>query len=509
MQSPESADDVELHAILCAQRIREVAMERDLPSDELYDDELGDGDVTVSLARAALERWGSAIATEFMGLVEHHLRVQSAMPSAPVAASLRVLAELKSARNGEDEDWNALGMRWSNEGDLLSAEGAFLIAAEEDPDDPAPLNNLAGCFQQRADFRQAEETYLRAARLDESRFEPHRNLVSLAFERGDFRSAERHARVAVELAPERPELHLALADALTRQGKLQASETVLRAALEQHPEARVWSTLGEVLVKLGQHAEGVAAHRTAFEREPTLAFQISLVEALFASGDREAGHQESERAARAFPESALPYYTSGRHFRHAGRVAEAREALLKALEHEPDMPEALLELGVVHFEQGELDHAERAWRFLIDEEHAERRRELFVSAHVNLALVAIRRDKFDIARDLLDRAVAAEPDSCLAHYNYASLMMRDGDFAASMQHVQLALRKDPELVPALLLAAALFYRRRDEALATEMLQRVLAVDPENRDAKSGIEQLHRDEREPWYFRWLPSLLRGK
>lgn len=100
---------------------------------------------------------------------------------------------------------------------------------------------------------------------------------------------------------------------------------------------------------------------------------------------------------------------------------------------------------------------------------------------------ALARGDLTAARDLLGRAVAAQPPLAIAHANHARVLQADGDAEGALAALDRALRLDPAAYPAHFEKAAIYGRlgrARDQSLAYEaglrLLPPAVAATPEMR-----------------------------
>lgn len=157
---------------------------------------------------------------------------------------------------------------------------------------------------------------------------------------GDRERAEVAFEHALEMAPDLPEARAGLAVALRVDGRPAEAVRHLDAALAADPElAEAHADRGEALLALGREEDAMAA----------------LAEALALDPDQVAARLVRARTlaarARAAPAAAA----------RAALLARARRDLLHALEARPSLALAHADLGWVHWLEGDLPAAARAY----------------------------------------------------------------------------------------------------------------------------------------------------
>lgn len=116
---------------------------------------------------------------------------------------------------------------------------------------------------------------------------------------------------------------------------------------------------------------------------------------------------------------------------------QAFEAYEHAFSADPERPDALLNCGTLHYEDGNLEKAAEYFRraLTVDPENA--------LAHFNLGSVLDEAGETERARQHLRQAVRLRPDYADAHYNLAFVCEKLGAAAEALQHWQEYVRLDP------------------------------------------------------------------
>jgi cytochrome c-type biogenesis protein CcmH/NrfG len=138
-----------------------------------------------------------------------------------------------------------------------------------------------------------------------------------------------------------------------------------------------------------------------------------------------------QRARELDPGHALTLAALGIALNQAKRYAEAKETLDRALRLSPEDPEILAVLAEA--EEGLDDHAAA-------EGHARsalERNPRHPVALLVVGMIRMQQQRYDEARDALEDAVAAAPESSKAHYQLSLACTRVGDRACAAREVEL------------------------------------------------------------------------
>jgi tetratricopeptide (TPR) repeat protein len=288
---------------------------------------------------------------------------------------------------------------------------ALLLAAAAWAHEPA--------VQQRETPARAREAYARALELD-----------------AEGRSSESLPLLweAAGLAPGDPEIQNRLGEALDRMGALDAAMDAFRRALAARPDFRkAADNLVLTLGKAGRSPEAIERARAivaAAPRDANAHFTLGLAQS---EADVTEAIGTFRRALELDPRHALARYNLALVLKRADRTTEAIDELQRTLEIAP-RAEAHYTLGVIYWQQGDLERAERALRAA---EAAEPR---YADAHYTLGVVLAARGDRKGAIDALRRAIALRPDLPGAHYSLGQVLRQGGDAAAGDAHLAEADR---------------------------------------------------------------------
>lgn len=187
----------------------------------------------------------------------------------------------------------------------------------------------------------------------------------------------------------------------------------------------------------------------------------------------EEGLRWADRAIAADPAAAAPHYSFGRLWELAGRPDRAEASYRRVLGLDPDHAKAYNNLGCVLSLQGKLDEALACYRqaLQLDPQQPEanqnyaamtsdaaaqeaaiqgylrqtQRHPTDARAFTNLANIYISLGRNREGMEILDRAIALDPDRADAHYSRSLLLLSQGDYAAGWKEYEWRWRLDNPL----------------------------------------------------------------
>jgi tetratricopeptide (TPR) repeat protein len=279
---------------------------------------------------------------------------------------------------------------------------------------------------------------------------------------------------AAGLAPNDPDIQNHLGEALDRLGALEASIDAFQRALAAKPDFRkAANNLILTLVKAGRGPEAVERARAivdAAPRDPNAHFTLALAQT---EQDIEGSIGSFGRVLELDPRHTLARYNLALALKRADRQAEAIEELKRALAIEP-RADVHYTLGVIHWQQGEMDKAIDSLRRAIDRDSRH------VDAHYTLGTVLKQARDWRGAIAALQRAIQLRPSLWSAHYTLGQVLQLSGDERGARARMAEAdrLRRRDELEREAGVWTAVGIARfeaRDTAGAIESLRRAVAV----------------------------------
>jgi tetratricopeptide (TPR) repeat protein len=234
--------------------------------------------------------------------------------------------------------------------DARQAVSLLRRAAAGKPGDSALLGELSAAHRLMGDFRASAEAAGEAVALNQNDATAQFMLGSARLNLNDAVGAREALERAIALTPDSADAQLHFAMACMRLKDFPPAAAALRRAVRLQPDdVECLAKLGRVLCELRQYDEALPLLRRAMELAPMEGrVHLGLVTALSGAGDIAAAEAACDRALQIAPEMAELWLYSGLSKAALGRFAEAADCYRKAIALDPDLEEpryALIRAG--------------------------------------------------------------------------------------------------------------------------------------------------------------------
>ncbi len=269
------------------------------------------------------------------------------------------------------------------------------------------------------------------------------------------------------------ELYLAIAQ-VSQQSNLSAGIARLQAALEKyHPErAEYYLQLGDALCNAGRFAEAVPAYEEALRREPKSAAALERLALCLSSLKQYSRADAALKQALDLAPAAATWLHLGVVRLQEGTAPAAIAAFEKAMQLDPEMPDAYNTAGAIWFESGDTARAETALRRAI------RLQPNYASAQSNLGNLLSATDRFEEAQYHFNAALRFKENYNGARYNYALALAKVHRLDEAQTQVEAILRVDPNSAGAHEFLGNLLGAKGRRDLAIEQFREAVRIEPD-------------------------------
>jgi tetratricopeptide (TPR) repeat protein len=329
-----------------------------------------DAEAAFLLYQIQLERGGPEAALETAEwMIEHDadgLRGRVALANAyqqlgRAAEAERALREALEIDPGNLRVYMALASARRESGDRAGEIAIYEEMLAQNPDHHGTLLALAEAQMAEDDLEGAIATYETLERLFPGELRTEVRLGFLLYEARQFEAAVEYFERVLRQSPEEHEIAFFLGIALRR---LHRDDEALAAFASIPPghqyfaEAR--TQLAVIQEESGDYAQALVEVRKALEAEPSRELELYGATLRAKTGDFEGAVEYLEAMIRQEPENDELYYNLGVIYGENDRTEDAVRYMQRALELNPDNPNALNYVGYTWAERGvKLDEAER------------------------------------------------------------------------------------------------------------------------------------------------------
>ncbi|MCK6522421.1 tetratricopeptide repeat protein [Myxococcota bacterium] len=255
-----------------------------------------------------------------------------------------------------------------------------------EPNNPYIHFNLGVAYEVMGDQTSARDAYLEAVRIQKDFGPAYLNLAAMDMRSGQYDRAASRYRLGISNDPDNMDLWVGLISALQKQGKLTEAEAEAKKALQINSNAlNVYNNLGLVYIERGQ---------------------LDLANFIY---------QKALTTVPGADASANIHCNLGRIYQLQGKSGDAKQALTKALERDPNLVPALMYLT-------EYNLANR--NFVDTVPLMERARDLDPgnpNIYMNLGVAYRGTARYDEARAAYEQVIKLKPEDPDPHLNLGIL----------------------------------------------------------------------------------------
>jgi len=298
---------------------------------------------------------------------------------------------------------------------------------------------------------------------------------------------------ALRLEPEYLPARLKMGEALLGTGKTEEAGKIYEGILEDYSDtAEAYYGLGRAKAALGDQTAAAELYRQACQLFPTygaahygLAMAYRKLGRIQDAKDQADLHERNNYIVppladplrdelRALDMSAATHLERGVQLEQVGRIDDAIAETEKALEIDPSLAKAHLNLLILYARTGRGKQAEEQYKALVSRDPDQ-----FPDAYYNYGVLLVEEGRLDEAEKAFRKALALAPSNDAAHDNLGYLLEREGKLEEAAIEYKRAIEANPISRQAHFKLGRILVNQQHYAEAIEQLQQTLTpVDEE-------------------------------
>lgn len=191
---------------------------------------------------------------------------------------------------------------------------------------------------------------------------------------------------------------------------------------------------------------------------------------LFIEGNARRGIRYFEKAMVLDPENSRLAFFIGEYFFRINKPTLSRPYLERAVDREADNYLAMLMLGVIYGDEGDLDSAK--WHL----SHALKLKKNSFTAHYGLGRILVSEGRMREALTHLKRALRIKPTPEM-YYIVGRAYLEDGRIDVAVEHLSRCIELDPKFDAALYHLGLIYLRQENLLLAQEHFRAAYEINP--------------------------------
>ncbi|MGO8759836.1 MAG: tetratricopeptide repeat protein [Terracidiphilus sp.] len=398
-----------------------------------------------------------------------------------------LLSSIQKAHPGIFEVDESLGLLIVSRGDTARALPLLQAAVRERPSSDVALANLGAAYYQLHRSQLAQEEFERAVRINPRNVSAQQSLGRVCMENRRPDEAAKALLAAQKLKPEDPDLKLDCVTALLAAKRLNEAQKMLSTVADADQSPRAQSLLGEAAEEGGKFQEAGEHFNRAVQLEPSEENAWNLGLEFLRHWTFEAAAVEFEAASAKFPDSKRLRLGLGAALFGATHYERAIPVFADLLESDPDNANYAESLGISCNARVQASSPRCSALVAYAQAHPTDARAAAYAAS-SLTNQSDYEKNVDLARKLVEGALAADPNLPDAQFQMGVILQDSHDWKGSIPYLERAVSLKPDFAQAHYLLARAYWRtgRKEDGDAQMELQRKFASqEQEDLDRRLG------------------------
>jgi tetratricopeptide (TPR) repeat protein len=253
------------------------------------------------------------------------------------------------------------------------------------------------------------------------------------------------------------------------------AENSFRTSIDMNPEfAKSRSNLGTLLIRQGRIAEAEQEFLAALKIEPKDAvteYNLGIID--LGKGELDSARGHFEKARRIEPTYGSAYEGMAALKYTEGNIEEAKELFITAVGHNPELPDAHFQLGVIYLNGKDYDRAERSFREVLKYKDDS-------EAYSRLGRIYNDRQQYEKAESAFVASLSINPNNIAALNDLGIVYMYKQDYYKAALALRQVYNVNPENPGVCyLLGKALSMNSQTAQEAATLLSKSISLMPNN------------------------------
>ncbi len=345
------------------------------------------------------------------------VRTKLATRDTATAISLSNQALLMDCR--DSEGYLLRGHSYVQKNDLDTARPDYEEALKLDPDYVEAVNGLGVVHLKNSELDAALARFQQAREMDPTLADAFVGEGMVQYQKESLDEAEKSLSQAIQLDPRSGDAHLFLGRIYRQQNDLEkASASFIEAKRYDPSSFEAYVSIGEIYDIQGQTERADQHFRDALKlKKDSIRAQLGLASILLDAKRFEEANTIVLDAKRVHPDNPRPHTLLGIIAFQKNSLPEARGHFQKAIDLKETDPQAFRLLGILKQRDGLYNEAIKLYRLSLSEspDHP--------ATFQNIGTCLMKLERFEEARDALDKSVMLDPKSTFTHYALGILYM--------------------------------------------------------------------------------------
>ena len=338
---------------------------------------------------------------------------------------------------------------------------------KDEPQFPGAHHFLGVAYLQKRQPVQARASFTEAIKYNPGLIESRMALAQLYLAEGSADLALEQAQAAIQVNPRNVQAALMAGTAYLKKGDLAKSRKVFEAVAQALPKESIGPYhLGLVSRAEKNDAKALAYFEEALKRKPAAIEPVTqIVMIKTAQGKQEEARKRVLQQVEQVPQSPFLHNLLGQLWGHDKNYAQAEQEYRRAIELDPSLFPAYLNLAAIYLHLGKQDQAVKEYETVLAKNPNA------IQAHMMLGMIHESRQEIDKAQSRYETILKINPKFVPAANNLAWILTQQGgNLDVALAHAQTAREgspDDPRIADTL---GWVYYKKNAFLLAVNLLK---------------------------------------
>lgn len=316
-----------------------------------------------------------------------------------------------------DQAYYNMALVYEDTNQFEKAVDAYHLTLKANPDFVFAYTNLGQLYHRMGMDAEAIIAFKTAIKLDPNEIFAYFNLGISYIELDSPQEAEFAFRSAISIKPDHAPSHSSLGNILIESNRLEEAEREFSLAIQSDPNDPICHhNLGNLLYITNRREQALISYQRALELNPNFEPSKAAIKHHYQDSPNQ-NLPYADLSNNNFGTKALEHLSKALEYGEINEYHKKADELMQAIQLEPSLEEAYVELAYTLFITGQINESEKNIRTALNLSKSQNS-----TYHAHLGLILLVKKQVDEAEIEFKTAIALNPNDSIALFNFGGLL---------------------------------------------------------------------------------------